>query len=870
MAKTVYLRDYTPYPFRAESLDLRFELDVQHTRVTARSQWQRLAGGPLQLQGQDLELLALRLDGRELGAEEYSLDDALLSIADVPDRFTLEIVSATSPAANTALEGLYVSGGNFCTQCEAEGFRKITWFADRPDVMTVYTTTLIADRQDYPVLLANGNLVDAGELENGRHFATWHDPFPKPGYLFALVAGDLVCAEDEFITRSGRRVALKLYVRSPDLDKTAHAIASLKRAMAWDEEAFGREYDLDIYMIVAVSDFNMGAMENKGLNIFNSRYVLASPQTATDMDYVAIESVIGHEYFHNWSGNRVTCRDWFQLSLKEGFTVFRDQEFTTAMQQSAVPRIDNVRLLRSHQFAEDAGPLAHPVRPQSYQEINNFYTMTVYEKGAEVVRMLHTLLGSEQFRQGADLYFERHDGQAVTTDDFVQVMADVSGLDLQQFKRWYDQAGTPRVTVRGQYDAGARRYTLMLRQQTPPTPGQEEKLPLHIPLRTALLDGKGRPMRLYPAGSQADAGHELVLHFVAEEQEFVFEQVGESPVVSLLRGFSAPVQLVIDRSDAELAFLMAHDNDPFSRWEAGQQLALNVLLGRLQEEQFSSASLSAAFAGTLQDHTLDPALIAETLSLPAEDYIADFVGQVDPLAIHQARQQLLHELAVEHRALLLARYEELSDHGPYSPDAAAMGRRRLRNLCLHYLLQCGDDEVHGLAVRQFGADANMTDVQAALTGLVHADAPQAEGLLEQFYRHWHGDALVLDKWFSIQATAPLAESLQKVRALAAHKDFTLDNPNRLRSLVGAFAMRNPAGFHAVGGEGYQFLAEYIRVLNTRNPQIASRLLTPLTRWQRFIPACGDAMRAALEEIARLPRLSSDVAEVIEKSLAGNH
>jgi aminopeptidase N len=871
MPNTIYLKDYAPYPFHIESIDLRFELEESRTRVTARSRWQRRAAGPLRLDGQELQLNAVRLDGKPLTAGDYQVDADTLVIAQVPDAFTLEIETIINPAGNTALEGLYVSGGNFCTQCEAEGFRKITYFPDRPDVMTVYTTTLIAEQSKFPVLLANGNLVAEGERDDGRHYATWHDPFPKPCYLFALVAGDLDCVTDSYTTRSGRTVALRLYVRSHDLDKAGHAMASLKHAMAWDEEAYGREYDLDIYMIVAVSDFNMGAMENKGLNIFNSRYVLASQDTATDADYVAIEGVIGHEYFHNWSGNRVTCRDWFQLSLKEGFTVLRDQQFTAAMTGSAVPRIDDVRLLRSHQFQEDAGPLAHPVRPASYQEINNFYTLTVYEKGAEVVRMLHTLLGPDLFRQGTDLYFSRHDGQAVTTDDFVQAMMDVSGRDLAQFKRWYDQAGTPRIAVERRSDAAQQSYTLTLRQSCPPSPGQERKLPFHIPLRTALLDGNGAPLPLRLAGETAATGTERVLELTEEVQSFTFSGVAAEPVPSLLRGFSAPVKLALELDDGELAFLMGHDNDSFNRWEAGQQLALRVLL-RLIDVLHSDGrpaldgNFSAAFARTLADGTLDPALVAEALTLPAEEYVAESMTVVDPQAIHVARQYLRRNLGFTHREALLDTWQRLTDEGPYHIDAAAMGRRRLRNLCLGYLVEMGNDEVRSLAMSQLRAGANMTDVMAALTALVHSGAPERSEALAAFYARWRDDALVLDKWFAIQATAPVPGTLDQVKRLAASPDFNLKNPNRVRSLVGAFCARNPVRFHEADGSGYAFLADYVCELNALNPQIASRLLTPLTQWRRYDTARQALMRAQLERIGALPALSRDLAEVVGKSL----
>ncbi len=873
--RTVYLKDYTVPPFNIESVELRFELDEHDTRVRARSVLRRHpqapTAAPLRLDGQQLELLSVAVDGRVLTAEEYAVDADGLTLHQVPDAFVLEIETRIHPDANTALEGLYVSGGNFCTQCEAEGFRKITYYPDRPDVMAVFTTTLVADKARHPVLLANGNLAEQGELEGGRHYAVWHDPFPKPCYLFALVAGDLACVEESFTTMSGRAVALRLYVRAPDLGKCDHAMASLKRAMRWDEETFGREYDLDVYMIVAVSDFNMGAMENKGLNVFNSRYVLASPDTATDGDYVGIEGVIGHEYFHNWSGNRVTCRDWFQLSLKEGFTVFRDEQFTAAMTSAAVKRIDDVRALRAHQFPEDAGPMAHPVRPASYQEINNFYTMTVYHKGAEVVRMLHTLLGAQLFRQGTDLYFARHDGQAVTTDHFVQAMADVSGRDLTQFKRWYEQAGTPRLAVTRRFDPVQRSYTLTLAQSCPPTPESEHKLPFHIPIRVALYAGDGQPLPLRLQGETTAAGSERVLELTEAEQTFVFVDIAAEPVPSLLRGFSAPVKLELEPSEEELAFLMGHDDDAFNRWEAGQRLALRVMLHLLDTLREGGrpqldAGLSDAFARTLADTALDPALVAEALTLPAESYLSEFCTVIDPQAVHAVRQYLRRELAAQHRTALLAAYHRLGDDGAYRIDAAAMGRRRLRNVCLGYLMELRDEEVRALAVAQLQAGANMTDVMAALTALSHSGAPEREEALQRFYQRWRDDALVLDKWFAIQATSPLPDVLDEIKRLAALPDFTLKNPNRIRSLIGAFGAGNAVRFHQADGAGYRFLADYVIELNTLNPQIAARLVTPLIRWRRYDDARQALMKQQLERIAATPALSPDLAEVVGKSL----
>ncbi|MGE0081100.1 MAG: aminopeptidase N, partial [Thiohalomonadaceae bacterium] len=751
-------------------------------------------------------------------------------------------------------------------------FRKITWFVDRPDNMTVFSTRIEADRARYPVLLSNGNRVAQGELDHGRHYAEWHDPFPKPSYLFALVAGDLACIEDRFTTMSGRDVALRLYVQHGNEDKAGHAMASLKKAMRWDEEVYGREYDLDVYMIVAVDDFNMGAMENKGLNVFNSRYVLARPETATDADFMAIEGVIAHEYFHNWSGNRVTCRDWFQLSLKEGFTVFRDQQFSEDMTSGPVARINEVGVLRSQQFREDAGPMAHPVRPPSYQEINNFYTLTVYNKGAEVVRMLRTLLGPEAFRRGTDLYFARHDGQAVTTDDFVKAMEDASGMDLTRFRRWYDQAGTPEVKAHGDYDAAARRYTLHFSQATPATLGQPEKLPFHIPVAMALLGPDGRELPLRLVEETAPAGTSRVLALTEAEQQFVFEDVDATPVPSLLRGFSAPVRLAFPYSDGDLAFLMAHDSDPFNRWDAGQRLALGVILRSLDARREGAApaldeGLSAAFVATLRHPTLDKSLIAQALTLPDEDYVAGFLDTIDPEAVHAARSGLKHALARAHRDALLAVYEENTDRGPYTLDMAAVARRRLRNLCLAYLLQTGETALRALALTQYQGAGNMTDALAALTALVHTEGPEHAEVLVDFYRRWRHDPLVLDKWFTLQATSPLPGTLERVRELTAHPDFNLRNPNRVRALIGAFCQRNPARFHDARGEGYALLAEHVLALDELNPQIAALLASPFTQWRRFDANRQALMRAQLERLLAKPGLSRDVYEIASKSLA---
>ena len=866
--QAIHLKDYTPPPCHIEDVQLRFELHEQATLVHNSMRITMLHDGPLHLNGQHLELLAISVDGEEPAASAYSLDEHALTLHSPPAAFTLTTTSRINPAANTALEGLYVSSGNFCTQCEAEGFRKITWYPDRPDVMSVFTTTVIADQARFPILLANGNPVARETLDDGRHSVTWHDPFPKPSYLFALVAGDLACVEDHFTTVSGRRVLLQIYVQHGNEDKTAHAMASLKRAMRWDEERYGREYDLDIYMIVAVDDFNMGAMENKGLNIFNSRFVLARPDTATDMDYFHIESVIAHEYFHNWSGNRVTCRDWFQLSLKEGFTVFRDQQFSADHHSAAIVRIDNVGHLRSLQFTEDAGPMAHPVRPDSYVEINNFYTMTVYEKGAEVIRMLHTLLGEEGFRRGSDEYFRRHDGQAVSCEDFVAAMAAVNPSPLGErgrgegehslsgFMRWYHQAGTPQVSLRREYDAASKTLTLHLQQHTPPTPGQPDKQPLWIPIRLALLD-RDTGATLLP---------EQVLLLERVEQQFVFANVGEQAIPSLLRGFSAPVKLSHDLSDAELAALMAHDDDPFARWEAGQQLMLRVLLAQYHEGRSEAdlpSHLSEAFARLLDVRDTDPALLAEAMALPSLDYLGEFVEALDPLRLHALHQGLQRALAVQHREALLAAYHAHHDVA-YQADAVSVARRRMKNQCLRYLARL--PEGGELAARQYQATDNMTDSLAALAALSQARHVEAPAALADFYRRWQGDRLVIDKWFALQAGVPDADCFAEVQALLAHPDFQLTNPNRVRALIGSFAMRNPAAFHLADGTAYRWLAERVIELDALNPQIAARLLNPLTQWRRYDADRGQQMHAALQSVLDSGGRSADVYEVASKGL----
>jgi aminopeptidase N len=778
--------------------------------------------------------------------------------------------------------GLYVSNGNFFTQCEAEGFRKITFFPDRPDVMAKYKVMLRADKEKYPVLLSNGNLVEEGDLGDGRHYAVWEDPFKKPSYLFALVAGRLVCQEEKYTLQSGREVLLQVWVEDGNLDKTQHAMDSLKNSIRWDEERFGLELDLDRFMIVAVSDFNMGAMENKGLNIFNTKYVLANERIATDADYAGIESVVGHEYFHNWTGNRVTCRDWFQLSLKEGLTVFRDQEFSADLVGTAsgraVKRIDDVRVLRQAQFPEDAGPMAHPVRPDSYVEINNFYTVTIYEKGSEVVRMYQTLLGRDGFRKGMDLYFERHDGQAVECDDFRAAMADASGRDLTQFERWYSQAGTPRVTVETHYDPIGKNFELMLSQSCPPTPGQEVKLPFHIPVAVGLLDSGGRDIPLRLAGRTdegLDAPTTMVLELTEEKQTFVFTHVLEKPVPSILRDFSAPVILDVEYSDAELAFLMANDSDPFNRWEAGQRLAMRRMLeltkavqagNVLDEHTLSEQVLTDSFRATLTDAALDPAFRELALTLPSETVIAEQMDVVDPHAIHAVRRSLRRTMAAALRAEWEIEYEATQTPGPYSPDSASAGKRGLKNLALSYLAELDDDAAHRLAQAQYDEANNMTDRLAALSALANSGAPGKDAALARFYDDFEQEALVVDKWFSLQAMARTTD-VARVRALMAHPAFTLKNPNRARSLIFSFCNGNPSRFHAADGSGYAFWAEQVIALNAINPQVAARLARSLDRWRKYAPALQEKMRAALRQVADTPALSKDVLEVVTKSLS---
>lgn len=871
--QTIYLKDYQVPPFLVDHVDLRFELFEEgarvHSTLTIRRNPDSKGGQPLQLDGDTLELVELQLDGQPLSASAYQATPSELEIPDVPDTFTLVVVTWLHPQDNTRLEGLYKSSGMFCTQCEAEGFRRITYFPDRPDVMATYRSRVEADKAKYPVLLSNGNPVEQGELDDGRHFVTWEDPHPKPCYLFALVAGDLVQKNDRFTTQSGRDIDLRIYVEPRNSEKCDHAMTSLKHAMRWDEQTYGREYDLDIFMIVAVDDFNMGAMENKGLNIFNSSCVLASADTATDLAFQRVESVVAHEYFHNWSGNRVTCRDWFQLSLKEGFTVFRDSQFSADMGSPTVKRIEDAAMLRTAQFAEDGGPMAHPVRPQSYMEISNFYTLTIYEKGCEVVGMIHTLLGEDLFRKGSDLYFERHDGQAVTTDDFVKAMEDASGRDLTQFRLWYEQAGTPVVTVTDRFDDANGCYHLTLSQHLPATPGQSEKRPQHIPFALGLLDSQGAPLPLKLSADSASAPHQRVLELTEPEQTFSFHGLRSRPVPSLLRDFSAPVRVHYDWNRDQLVFLMSHDADGFNRWDASQRLAVEVIQSLEGESHQTGVDsrLTEAYRTLLSDSNLDQALVAKMLQLPSDAYLIELAEKADVQTIHAARARVLSQLAQSLQGELLACYRRNQETGAYELTSEAIARRSLKNTALAWLLYIDDDEARQLALDQFAAATNMTDRAGALRALVDSGFDEdRQASLDQFYQQFSHDPLVVDQWFSIQASSPRNGDLVAVKALLEHKAFDWKNPNKIRSVIGAFAAQNLVNFHADDGSGYEFLKTQILRLDDSNPPIAARLVSPLTRWRRFSSVYSDGMKAALEAIAAKPNLSRDVYEIVHKSL----
>ncbi|SCA57395.1 Aminopeptidase N [Candidatus Terasakiella magnetica] len=859
--QSIRLEDYRAPDYLVDNVDLVFDLEPESTRVLCATTYYAAndEGAPLVLDGEDLTLLNIALDGRTLGETEYSIENNQLTLTDLPERFELVIETEINPKGNTQLSGLYQSSGNYCTQCEAQGFRRITYFQDRPDVMARYNVTIIADKTACPVMLSNGNLIDQSDLDETQHAAVWEDPFPKPSYLFALVAGDLAMVEDTYKTSSGRDVDLRIFVEHGNEDRCSWAMESLKASMKWDEERFGLEYDLDLYNIVAVSDFNMGAMENKSLNVFNTKYVLAKSDTATDQDYAGIEAVIAHEYFHNWTGNRVTCRDWFQLSLKEGLTVFRDQEFSSDMRSRACERISNVKVLRAGQFPEDGGPLAHPVRPESYIAIDNFYTATVYNKGSEVIRMMHTLLGEENFRKGMDLYFERHDGEAVTCDDFAAAMQDASNIDLTQFKLWYSQAGTPDVSASWAYDEAAKQFDLTLSQHLGATPGQETKETMHMPISIGLIGPDGEDM-------VSD-----VLSLTQAEQTFTFKEIASKPVVSLNRGFSAPIKFKADYSREELAFLMAHDSDDFARWEAAQSYGTLLLLDMIKAHQEGrafekDAPFIEALRKTLHNENLDAEFIALCLQLPVESYLAEQMDVIDVEAIHAAREALRGFIATDLQDDLLETFRNLRSDAPYSPDAKSAGLRSLKNICLAYLSELDDPACMGLITAQYHNGDNMTDRMAALGILSNKDVSAREEALSDFYSRYKNDPLVVDKWLAVQAMSSLPTTLDTVKSLMEHDAFSIKNPNKVRSLIGVFAHANQLNFHRADGSGYEFHTSRILELDKINPQIAARMVAPLGKWRRFDTMRQDLMKAQLQRIIDTDGLSNDTFEMASKSL----
>ena len=874
-AQPIRLKDYRPPDWLVDTVSLEVRLHPTEARVRATLALRpnpNSAPAPLVLNGGGLSLTSLKLDGISLNAENYVATPESLTIAQPPNEpFKLEVETAVDPSANTQLSGLYRSNDTYCTQCEAEGFRRITYFPDRPDVMAVYTTRIEADKAEAPVLLANGNLVEHGEVSDGRHFAVWHDPHPKPSYLFALVGGDLACVEDHYVTMSGRNVTLRIYVEHGKQDRCTYAMESLKRAMRWDEQAFGREYDLDIFMIVAVSDFNMGAMENKGLNVFNDKYVLASADTATDADFAHIEAVIAHEYFHNWTGNRITCRDWFQLCLKEGLTVFRDQEFSSDMRSRPVKRISDARGLRATQFIEDAGPLAHSVRPETYKEINNFYTTTIYEKGAEIVRMVQTLLGPEKFRAGMDLYFARHDGEAATVEQFIQCFADVSGRDLTQFMRWYSQAGTPEVTVKGKFDAPRKTYRLECKQTVPPTPGQPTKEPMVIPLSLGLVDKNGRDLPLCLSSGEPVRQGVVVLN--ESMAIFEFANLDEHPVISINRGFSAPIKLITDLSVDDLAFLAAHDSDPFNRWQALQTISMRLLIDNVDALRSGRPArkydqLMLALATILEDAALEPAFVALALAPPGEGDIAREIGSdIDPDAIFHARAALRAAIGEQLGAALTTLCDRMTFSGGYSPDARSAGRRALRNTAIDLLAATGKPAAIARVFRQYETADNMTDRMAALVTLSLHDVPEREHALGDFYGRYASDALVVDKWFSLQASIPQPGTLENVRRLTTHPAFSFGNPNRVRALIGAFAQGNTTQFNRADGLGYDFVADTVLTLDPKNPQISARLATAFRSWRILEGGRRAKAESALTRIKGVSSLSRDLADIVERALA---
>ena len=896
--KTTYLKDYTPPPFLIDKVYLEIDLGEKWSTVKARLSFRSNPSfegnnSTLVLEGQNMKLQGIHLDNIQMNSNQYSVDESHLTINNVPKKFKLDTEVKIQPQNNTELEGLYKSGEIFCTQCESEGFRKITYFSDRPDVMSLFSTKITANKAKYPVILSNGNPVEEGEFDDGRHWIKWEDPHLKPSYLFALVAGNLLHIEDTYKTSSGRDVTLKIFVEPENIEYCKHAMRSLKESMRWDEERFGREYDLDLFMIVAVNDFNSGAMENKGLNIFNSKLILASQDTATDTDFYYIQGVVGHEYFHNWSGNRVTCRDWFQLSLKEGFTVFRDQEFSSDLNSRVVQRIADVDRLRTYQFPEDAGPMSHPIRPDSYMEINNFYTMTVYEKGAEVVRMIYTLLGEEVFRRGTDLYFSRYDGQAVTCDDFVSAMEEASNKDLKQFKRWYNQSGTPELSIMGKHDKKTKKYTLTVQQSCPHTPGQKgfgksidtntaekrliKKQPFHIPFAMGLLSADGNPLPLKLEGDKKDnLKNTVVLEIKNEKETFVFEDIFDQPVPSLLRGFSAPVKLYFDYSNSELALLLANDTDKFNRWEAGQQLMIRVVLEQVNRFQQKkplelSEDLLKAFQNILEHSSKnEPALLAQTLSFPTESYLGEIMDVIDVVAVHESRKFVRKQLAKKLHNQFENIYSENQEKGTYSIDSESMGRRSLKNVCLGYLAEENTPEVIKLCSEQFNKHGNMTDVVGALGVLTNIDCPEREYAFNEFEKKWNHNTVVMDKWFTLQAISNLPGTLQKVRELTGHNAYDEKNPNKIRALISSFSRFNQLCFHSADGSGYEFLTEQVLKLDPLNPQTAARLVSVFNNWKKFEENNKIKMKDQLNHIVKTPKLSGDVFEIVSKALGNNN
>lgn len=864
-----YLKDYRPTDFLIDSILLQVDLHETHTQIKSTLHIKRnpIAAShtaPLVLDGEAMQLKAIFLDGNSLKPEQYQITETQLTVTDVPDVFTLETEIEIKPQLNLRLSGLYKTGANFCTQCESHGFRRITYFLDRPDVLARFTTIISAEKALYPVLLANGNLTDQGELPEGRHWVKWEDPTLKPCYLFALVAGNLDAIKDTFITESGKKVQLFAYVEQGKREQAVYAIECLKESMAWDEEKYGREYDLEIFMIVGVSDFNFGAMENKGLNIFNDRYILARPETATDEDFIGIKNVIAHEYFHNWSGNRVTVRDWFQITLKEGLTVFRDQQFTAEKTSPAVKRIQEAKNVRTLQFVQDSSPMAHPIYPDSYIEINNFYTVTVYEKGAEVIRMIHTLLGEETFRKAMDLYFTRHDGHPATTQDFVKAMSDASGMDLTQFWRWYKQAGTPTLTITDAYDAQTKTYTLTVNQSCPPTPDQPEKEPFHIPLVIGLLDKNGQEFPLETP----------LLSIKKPTEVFHFSGITSKPIPSLLRNFSAPVKLNYPFSDSDYLFLLSHDTDSFNRWDAAQQLGTRILLGCVQNLQKNQACTTPhyfleALQKILQNKKLDKAFIAEILTLPSEAYLLDQLPIADVDAVHTAREWLRKQLAIALKNELLNYYQEHSATVPYLLDATSIGKRKLKNLALSYLTLLEDEghkNVSKQCLIQFQEANNMSDTMGAMLALNNKDCKERKEMLSLFYERWQNDSLVMHKWFAYQAQSSLPNTLEVVKSLTQHSAFDIKNPNRVRALIGAFCAGNPVNFHRKTGEGYAFLTKYVLTIDRFNPQLAARIIEPFIHWKKYDAERQNLMKAQLEVIANTKPLSNDLYEVVTRSL----